>query len=134
MDEMTLAVVGLQYPNADGSSRIFAVATLRPGDPVHLVPEPKNKKDRSAVAVVTSSGMQLGYLSAERCGYIGARIRRDQYEVAFQDWHGPVAYIRIRFGGGQMTMPPPTEPPPPRVSYDDRVPEGADPDGPMWGA
>ncbi len=133
MYEMTLAVVGLQHPNADGSSRIFAAATLRQGDPVHLVPEPKNKKDRNAVAVMTGLGMQLGYLTAERCGYISARIQREVYEVAFQDWHGPVAYIRIRFGGGKMTMPPQTEAPAaqrPAAEW----PEAVDPDGPEWGA
>ncbi|MBV1692466.1 HIRAN domain-containing protein [Novosphingobium sp. G106] len=42
---------------------------------MELLPEPKNKHDASAVAVVSARGIQIGYLSAERCGWIGAKLR-----------------------------------------------------------
>lgn len=114
MNEMSLAVVGLDFPNDDASNRRFEAALCERGDPVHLALHPRNKHDPLAVAVVSSRGIQLGYLTAERCGYIGNRIRQCQkFEAFFQD-HGRSAVIRIRFGGGRPTMPAPrriAEPP-----------------------
>lgn len=125
--ELSLAVVGLDYDNADGSSRRFEMALCVPGEPVHLVPEPKNRHDRRAVAVMSARGIQLGYLTAERCGYIGGLIAAgEKHEAFFQEPGRSAAVIRVRFGGGRPTMPA-------------RVPEMVeaapiDPDGPEWGA
>ena len=131
MQELSLAVVGIEYANADKSSRGFELALLRPGEPVDLIAEPKNKHDPLAVAVHRAGGGQIGYLSAERCGWIGGRIRAGEPWLAiFQGVTGSVAWIRMRFGGDAPTLPPaaPTSP------ADDEDGFAPDPDGPMWGA
>lgn len=65
---LSLAVVGAQYPNRDGSDRRFEILLCTPGEPVELVPEPRNRHDENAVAVRSARGVQIGYLTAERCG------------------------------------------------------------------
>jgi hypothetical protein len=47
MTELSLAVVGIDFPNPDKSrsNRRFEIALCRPGDPVELRPEPKNPAD-----------------------------------------------------------------------------------------
>ena len=72
--ELSLAVVGALHPNADGTNRQFEIRMLNPGDPISLILEPNNKADSSAVAVFSFRGLQIGYLSAERCGWIGSKI------------------------------------------------------------
>ncbi|PAX07281.1 HIRAN domain-containing protein [Sphingomonas lenta] len=108
MQELSLAVVGLDFPNADKSrsNRRFEVALCRPGDPVELRPEPKNPADPRAVAVYSERGVQMGYLSAERCGLIGKRLNAgDAYRAVFQEADRHKAVIRVRFGGGEPTLP-----------------------------
>jgi len=106
MQELSLAVVGLDFPNRDKSNRRFELALCRPGDPVELRPEPKNPADPRAVAVYSESGVQLGYLSAERCGLIGKRLNAgDGYRAVFQEVDRFKAVIRVRFGGGEPTLP-----------------------------
>jgi len=141
MQELTLAVVGIDFPNADGSNcRSEALMTL-PGEPVELVPEPKNKHDGNAIAVIGPRGVQLGYLNADRAPYIGGRIGRgEDAQAIFQGMDGGSAFIRVRFGGGAPTLPPSSEnlPAPTRQA---RRSEPHDPhafypdeDGPEWGA
>ena len=109
--ELSLAVVGLDFPNVDKSNRRFEMALCFPGEPVHLVPDPKNRADPRAVAVVSARGTQLGYLTAERCGLIGARLEAgEHYEAFFQEPGRAAAVIRVRFGGGAPTMPAPVAP------------------------
>lgn len=106
MRELSLAVVGLDFPNRDKSNRRFEVALCRPGDPVELRPEPKNPADPRAVAVHSERGAQLGYLSAERCGLIGKRLNAgEEYAAVFQEADRRRAVIRVRFGGGAPTLP-----------------------------
>jgi hypothetical protein len=58
-------VVGLPYPNADGTSRREAVAGLRRWERVRLRHRPDNPVDVNAVAVLRDSDeRQLGYLPA----------------------------------------------------------------------
>lgn len=106
--EMSLAVVGLDFPNADKSNRRFEMAMCVHGEPVYLVREPKNRADPRAVAVVSTRGVQLGYLTAERCGLIGGWLDAgEKYEAAFQEPGRRAAIIRVRFGGGgPMQLPP----------------------------
>jgi len=130
VNELTLAIVGLDYPNADRSNRRFELALCRPGDPLELRPEPRNRHDPRAVAVWRSGGGQLGYISAERCGWIGGRLRGgEEASAVFQGAAGAVAYCRVRFGGGAPTLPPSAL----REAGgdDDFVP---DPEAPEWGA
>ncbi|SEN08219.1 HIRAN domain-containing protein [Sphingomonas gellani] len=131
MDEMTLAVVGLDHPNSDKarSNRRYDALLCVPGEPVELRPEPDNPHDPHAVAVFGARGVQIGYLTAERAPWIGARIRAGEAAVAlFQGMGGNAAFVRIRFGGDAPTLPPAA----PRSQI--AVAEYADPDGPEWGA
>ncbi|WP_235535063.1 HIRAN domain-containing protein [Sphingomonas sp. Leaf339] len=131
---MTLSIAGLDFPNTDGGNRRSEAMMTLPGDPVTLMTEPRNRHDRNAVAIVAASGMKLGYVSAERAPYIGGRIHRGEEVVAiFQGMHGGGAYIRVRFGGGQPTLPPAAAP-----SYSSTRDETdgfyPDEEGPVWGA
>lgn len=106
MQELSLAVVGLDFPNRDKSNRRFEMALCRPGDPVELRPEPKNPADPRAVAVYSERGVQLGYLSAERCGLIGKRLNAgEEYRAVFQEPGRFKAVVRARFGGGAPALP-----------------------------
>lgn len=49
MQELTLAVVGIDFPNADGSNRRVEAMMTLPGEPIELIPEPKNKHDNNAI-------------------------------------------------------------------------------------
>ena len=58
-------IVGVVYPNADGTSRREAVRQLRRLERVRLAHRPDNPVDVNAVAVLREpDGMQLGYLPA----------------------------------------------------------------------
>lgn len=103
---MSLSVVGGLYPNKDGSNRLFEMSMCLPGEPVRLVREPRNKADPSAVAVFSARNIQLGYLSAERCGWIGAMIIRGEgIRAVFHYAGGGVAVIRVSFGGEEPKLP-----------------------------
>lgn len=105
LPSMLLAVVGIAYPNADGSNRRFEIELLAPGDPVDLVPDPTNAKDPRAVAVFARGGGQLGYLTAERCGRIGSLIR-DGVEIrtVFQAQTPWGCWIRATFDGSEPVV------------------------------
>lgn len=116
-----------------------------PGEPIELIPEPKNKHDSNAIAVMSPRGVQLGYINAERAPYIGGRMARgEDAEAIFQGLDGGSAYIRVRLGGGAPTLPPPPSdkpPSPPRPLRPQRRSEPYDPhafypdeEGPEWGA
>lgn len=135
MDELTLAVVGVRYPNADKSNRRFEVELCAPGDAIELRPEPKHKLDRRAIGMWRVGGGQMGYITAERAGLIGQRLQAEPVVAVFQGFDGVAAYIRVRFGGGA----PHTLPPPPAKVGDRESGQGGDdffpdPDGPDWGA
>ena len=105
--EFSMIVMGAAYPNTDGSNRQFEILTLRPGDPLTLRREPRNPADPSAVAVLTERGGQIGYLPADRCGWIGGKIAQGaDVRAIFQDIvpAGPV--IRVNMAGIEPTLPP----------------------------
>jgi len=105
--DMTLSVVGAIHLNKDGSNRLFEIALCAPGEPVALRPEPRNRHDPSAVAVISMRGIPIGYLSAERCGWIGSRIRLgEQVRCVFQEAVTGGALIRISFSGQDPVVPP----------------------------
>lgn len=97
---MSLAVVGVQYPNKDKSNRQFEIAVCKPGERIELRPEPKNIADENAVAVYSERGVQIGYLTAERCGRIGSLLR-DGVEIrtVFQVQTPWGCWIRATFDG-----------------------------------
>lgn len=108
--ELTLAVVGIDISNADGRNRRSEAMITLPGEPVELIPEPRNKHDRNAIAVVSPRGVQIGYLSAERAPYVHGRMSRGDDAVAiFQGINGGAAFIRIRFDGATPTLPNPAD-------------------------
>lgn len=107
--QISLAVVGADYPNKRGPTRRFAIALLRPGDPVDLVPELKNPFDPRAIAVHDRSGVQLGYIQAERAQLIGQMLQR-QLVAVFQEPASYGAIIRIAVDGETPTLPPPRPP------------------------
>lgn len=97
---MSLAVVGGLHLNNDGSNRLFEIALCLPGEPVSLVCEPRNLVDPNAVAVFSVRGAQLGYLPAERSGWIGARISQgEDFRAIFQQASSGVAVIQVSFSG-----------------------------------
>jgi hypothetical protein len=108
MTELSLAVVGIDFPNPDKSrsNRRFEIALCRPGDPVELRPEPKNPADPRAVAVHSERGIRIGYVTAERCGLVGKWLREGaECRAVFQEAGRTHAVIRARFGGGAPTLP-----------------------------
>lgn len=124
---LSLAVVGADYDNEDKarSNRRFEIALCRPGDRVELVPEPKNKADRNAVAVFSERGIQIGYITAERCGRIGALIRdKRQLRAVFQQAAPYGCVIRVAFDGEEPVVDINAKPIPRRPE----IAEGADPD------
>jgi hypothetical protein len=145
MDELSLAIVGIDYPNDDKSksNRRMELLLTAPGEPVDLRSDRKNTHDPDAIGIYTIRGVQVGYLSAERAPWIGKRMQSEDFVALFQQLHGNVAYLRVRFGGGEPTLPPPAPPlpiparprplrvSPPVIDPDTFYP---DEDGPEWGA
>lgn len=129
MRELTLAVVGIGYANADKSSRLFEISLCRPGDAIELRPEPRNKHDPRAVGVWRVGGGQMGYVTAERAGWIGQRVQTEETVAVFQGQAGSAAYIRVGFGGGAPSLPVASMGH--DAQRDDFYP---DPDGPEFGA
>lgn len=110
LPQLSLAIVGVDYPNKRGPTRRFELAICRPGEPVELRPEPKNPADPNAIAVYSCRGIQLGYLTAERAPRIGQIIRRGHEVTAvFQDYFQNSAALRLAFDGEQPILPKPQE-------------------------
>lgn len=132
MDELTLSIVGIDFPNPDksGSSRRMEIMMCHPGDSVELRPEPRNTFDSNAIAVWSERGVQIGYLTAERAPFVGKRMQSEEMVAVFQALQGNAAYVRVRFGGGRPTLPPIAS------SAEARPAEPFYPDeeGPEWGA
>lgn len=106
LPSLSLAVVGMKFENKDKSNRRFELALCAPGEPVELRLEPKNPFDPRAVAIYSSRGIQIGYLTAERCGRIGALIREGREVAAvFQRLDTSAAWIRVAFDGQVPTLP-----------------------------
>ncbi len=108
---LSLSVVGSDYPNKRGPGRRFETALCEPGEPVELIPEPKNPADPRAVAVFSARGIQIGYLTAERCGRIGQLIRQGvEVRAIFQQATPRGAIIRAAFDGEPPELPTPHQP------------------------
>ncbi|MEG3169398.1 HIRAN domain-containing protein [Sphingomonas sp. LB3N6] len=141
MDELTLSVVGIDFPNPDRSksNRRMELLLCAPGEPVALRREPKNPHDANAIAVFSTRGVQMGYVSAERAPLIGRRMQQEEHVAVFQALLGSMGYVRIRFGGGAPTLPDLAEGElaarsSSRVAPFDPDAFYPDPEGPEWGA
>ena len=108
MKQLSLHVVGVNYPNADRSNRRFEILLCAPGEPIELVPEPKNKADLNAIAVFSVRRVQIGYLTADRAPWIGGMLRSGrEIKAAFQQATQVGAAIRIAFDGEAPVLPEP---------------------------
>lgn len=58
-----VAVAGESFRNPDGSDRQVEICCCCAGEAVMLDPEPDNPHDPNAVRVVSSRGVQIGYVS-----------------------------------------------------------------------
>lgn len=137
MRELTLAIVGIDFPNSDGTNRRSELMFSEVGEPIELRPEPKNKHDELAVAVYSARGVQVGYVTAERAPLIGSRLRDGVPVIAiYQGLVGSAGYARVRFDGEQPTLPIRPDPvgSPVRDTAADDCGFYPDPDGPEWGA
>lgn len=112
LPSLSLAVVGADYPNKRGPTRRFEIALCVPGEPVELVPEPRNPADPRAVAVLSARGVQLGYLTAERCGRMSQIIAAGhEVRAVFQRASRSGAVIRVAFDGEEPVLPVEAEEP-----------------------
>lgn len=106
LPSISLVVVGADYPNKRGPTRRFELAICVPGETIELRPEPRNRADPTAVAVYSMRDVQLGYLSAERCGRIGSLIRQGrEVRAIFQAATSYGGIIRVAFDGEQPILP-----------------------------
>lgn len=128
LSQITLPVRGVNFPNAKGPTRRFAVELQRPGDKVELRPEPKNPADPNAIAVYTADGIQMGYLPAERAPFVGLQLSRGHVSAIFQGLNDFGAFVRIAFNGETPVLPPVSEPAAPDQDW------WPDEDGPEYGA
>lgn len=84
--QLSVAIVGANYPNADGGNRRSEIAFCDPGEPVELRPEPKNPHDEHAIAAFSARGFQIGYVASERAVLLGGLLRDGHVLTAiFQD-------------------------------------------------
>ena len=130
--EFSMIVMGAAYPNADGSNRQFEILTCVPGEPVTLRPEPRNPVDASAVAVLNARGGQIGYLPADRCGWIAGKLAGGaDIRAVFQGMAAAGPVIRVNMIGQTPTLPAAaarTPPPPEPRADDDFFPDPVWPD------
>lgn len=101
---MSIAVVGAAHRNADGSDRALEIDQCIAGEPVALVPEPENKFDPYAIAVFSSRGIQIGYVSAERARRLTILMGQAEVQAVFQRAFHFGAWIRIAFDGEVPTL------------------------------
>lgn len=106
MRQQSLAIVGIDYPNKRGPGRRFELEICAPGEPIDLVPEPKNQFDEHAIAVFSCRGIQLGYLKSERAVFIGTLWRQGHTTTAiFQALDTTCGWLRVAFDGQMPTLP-----------------------------
>lgn len=104
--ELSVAVVGADHPNSDGSGRRFEILLCAPGEAVELRPEPRNKADRHAIAVYSARGIQIGYLTAERAPWIGSRMAAGaDIRAVFQRQTDCGALVRVNLEGEDPALP-----------------------------
>lgn len=105
MRHLSLAVVGADHPNKKGPTRRFEIELCIPGEPVHLIPEPKNSADPRAIAVYSARHIQIGYVRAERAQFIGTMLNRGSVSAIFQSKAKWGATIRLHFDGTTAVLP-----------------------------
>ena len=86
------------------------------------MPEPQNKKDRRAIAVYSVRDVQIGYVNAERAGWLGGLIAEHEVHAVFQRKTTFGAWVRVAFDGDTPALSAAmlVEP---EEAADDRLPE-----------
>lgn len=103
---LSLTVVGATFPNKRRQpARRFEIALCAPGEPIELRPEPKNPHDPHAIAVFSTRGVQLGYVTAERAPLIGRRLAECDVVAVFQQATAWGAIVRVGFDGTVPAIP-----------------------------
>lgn len=69
-------VAGMTHRNPDGSSRQQIALGLAPHDELMLEAEPHNPYDANAIAVMTTEGLQVGFLEARLAREVTLRWKR----------------------------------------------------------
>lgn len=106
MAQLSLVIVGADYPNKDKSNRRTEILWSAPGERVDLVPEPKNPVDPQAVAVYSARGVQIGYVGSFQAQLIGSYIKRGRVAGGiFQSVHRDGAIVRLGLDGEAPTLP-----------------------------
>jgi len=106
MRQMSLAVVGADHLNESGPTRRFEIALCLPGEPVELVPEPRNPVDPRAVAVYSGRRVRIGYVRAERAALVGGWLAKGRVSgVVFQEAASWGATIRVGLDGELPVLP-----------------------------
>ncbi len=102
MKSLSLAIVGIPYPNKRGPTRRFELELCKPGEPIELRPEPKNPADENAIAIYSCRGVQLGYVASVRAVLIMQWLRDGaEPKAVFQGVSGTGAWIRATFDGSE---------------------------------
>lgn len=79
----------------------------RPGEPVDLIPEPKNPADPNAVAIYSCRGVQLGYVTAERAPLVRSWLASGrEVKSLFQGLSPTGAWIRVGIDGEEAQVEP----------------------------
>lgn len=75
-------VAGVSSDNPDGSSRQIAISNCRVGDVLVLKRQPKNQRDSSAIAVLNSTGSQVGFIPRQEASVLSGWIDSGSIAVA----------------------------------------------------
>jgi hypothetical protein len=72
-----IKVAGVSYPNPDGTSRTSIIEQCAVFEVLNLHHEPNNEFDPNAIAVLTASGDQIGFLDARLAGEVARDCARN---------------------------------------------------------
>lgn len=125
---LSLAIVGIPYPNKKGPTRRFELELCKPGEPIELRPEPKNPADENAIAIYSCRGVQLGYVASVRTVLLMQWLRNGaEPKAVFQGITGSGAWIRATFDGSEPVVDL-TERPAPSAPTTNAIGDGFWPD------
>lgn len=106
--DITLPIVGVDYPNKRGPGRRFELEICRVGEVIELRPEPTNPADEYAIAVYSCRGIQLGYIPSVRAVRVSQLFKQGaDIRAIYQGPLGKGGLIRVSFDGNDPCLPPP---------------------------
>ena len=103
IDQLSIACIGARRPNPrrkgqPTGNRETEIMFCARGEPVTLRPEPENKHDVNAIAVYSSQGVRMGYVSAERTLLIRRAWGRPRdIRAIFPERTPSGAWLRVAF-------------------------------------